>query len=217
MKHESTRTITAYRQALRKWMGFRSPRLIVVFVVVVALLRTALGAPHPGDLLAVMAGVIIWPFLEWGLHRYLLHIRPFRFLGVTVDPEFSRSHRAHHAEPWRPELIVLPPYIHLTLGPLLIAGAWWLAPSPALALSALAGFGLAALNYEWTHFLVHTHIRPKNAYYRGLFRNHRLHHFRNEKYWYGFTVTSVDRLLGTGPDPDSTPRSPDCRDLGVKS
>ena len=35
-----------------------------------------------------------------------------------------------------------------------------------------------------------------------MWRNHRLHHYKNEHYW--FTVTSAgtaDRLLGTYPDP----------------
>ena len=32
-----------------------------------------------------------------------------------------------------------------------------------------------------------------------LWRNHRLHHCKNEHYWFGVTMLSGDRLLGTAP------------------
>lgn len=211
----STRTITSYRHALFAWSQHASPRLIAAFVLLAVGLRAGLGGWQALDAAMLLVGVAAWPFLEWFLHKYLLHVKPREILGRTVDPDFARRHRAHHREPWRPELILLPSYVHFSLGPLLLAAAWWLAPNPALALSALIGYGLAALNYEWTHFMVHTRIQPQNRYYQGLFRAHRMHHFRNENYWYGFTLTSVDRLLGTGPDPEATPRSEHCRDLGV--
>lgn len=213
----TTRSLDAYMPALCAWSRFASPRLLLAFIVLTVSLRGWLGSWHAIDVLAVASGLAVWPFLEWFLHRYTLHIKPFHVFGRRIDPEFARRHRAHHREPWRPELIVLPPYVHLSLAPVLLAGAWWLAPNTALALSGLIGFGIAALNYEWTHFMVHTRISPENRYYQGLFRSHRMHHFRNENYWYGFTLTSVDRLLGTGPDPECTPRSEHCHDLGVES
>lgn len=212
---DSTRAITDYGTALRAWSRFASPRIIALFILSALALRLSLGNWHWADGALMFLGLALWPFLEWFLHKYLLHIKPFRVLGFKVDPGFSRAHRAHHRQPWRPELIVLPPLIPLLQAPALLAFAWWLAPDTALTLSALIGVGIASLNYEWTHFMVHTRIRPKNRYYQGLFRSHRLHHFRNENYWYGFTLTSVDRMLGTGPSPGSTERSEHCHDLGV--
>ena len=41
-----------------------------------------------------------------------------------------------------------------------------------------------------------------------MWRNHRLHHYKNEHYW--FTVTSTataDRLFGTYPDPETVKSS----------
>ena len=58
------------------------------------------------------------------------------------------------------------------------------------------------LGYEWTHYLVHSDYRPRSRWYRSVWRNHRLHHYKNEHYW--FTVTTAgtaDRLFGTYPDP----------------
>lgn len=213
----STRSIHDYATAMRALARYASPRLILAFIVIALALRAYLGGWQWPDAAMMALGFAVFPFLEWLLHKYVLHIKPFELFGRRFDPESARRHRAHHREPWRPELIVLPPAVHLTIGPVLLALAWWAVPNSAWALSGLVGYGLAALNYEWTHFMVHTRIRPRNRYYQRLFRMHRMHHFHNENYWYGFTVTSVDRLLGTGPEPEATPRSPSCRDLGVEA
>jgi sterol desaturase/sphingolipid hydroxylase (fatty acid hydroxylase superfamily) len=68
--------------------------------------------------------------------------------------------------------------------------------------------------YEWVHYLVHSDYRPRSAWFRSVWRNHRLHHYKNEHYW--FTVTSAgtaDRLFGTYPDPASVQTSPTVRAL----
>ena len=99
-----------------------------------------------------------------------------------------------------------------------IVGLWLLvAPGlPAALTGVLVHFALA-LHYEWVHFLVHTRYRPRSARYEKLWRNHRLHHFKNEHYWYGVTMLSGDRLLGTAPDRDAVPTSPTARTLGLET
>ena len=67
--------------------------------------------------------------------------------------------------------------------------------------------------YEWTHFLIHTAYRPRSRYYRSIWRNHRLHHYKNEHYWHGITNTLSDRVLRTLPDQADVPRSPTARTL----
>ena len=68
--------------------------------------------------------------------------------------------------------------------------------------------------YEWTHYLIHSDHRPRTRAYRAVWRNHRLHHYKNEHYW--FTVTTAgtaDRLFGTYPDPETVPTSPTAKNL----
>ena len=72
--------------------------------------------------------------------------------------------------------------------------------------------------YEWTHYLVHTDYKAKHALYRTIWRNHRLHHFKNEHYWYAVTSPGIaDRVLGTYPDPQTVPTSPTARNLFAAS
>lgn len=75
-------------------------------------------------------------------------------------------------------------------------------------------FGLL---YEWCHYLVHTDYKPKKtAVYRVIWRDHRLHHFKNEHYWFGGVTTpgTADRVLRTyPPDPATVPASPTAKNL----
>ena len=83
-------------------------------------------------------------------------------------------------------------------------------PTHAGELTLLVSVYGIMLGYEWTHYLVHSDYRPRSAWYRSVWRNHRLHHYKNEHYW--FTVTSAgtaDRLFGTYPaDPSAVRTSP---------
>ena len=68
--------------------------------------------------------------------------------------------------------------------------------------------------YEWCHFLIHTPYRPRGRYYRSIWRGHRLHHYKNEHYWFGVTSTVGDHLLRTAPDQTDVPKSNTARTLG---
>jgi hypothetical protein len=88
-------------------------------------------------------------------------------------------------------------------------------PAASLALTGLAFYLVMSLRYEWVHFLVHTRYRPQSEYFRRLWRSHRLHHCKNEHYWFGVTMLGGDYLLGTAPDPSDVPISETCRTLGI--
>lgn len=53
--------------------------------------------------------------------------------------------------------------------------------------------------------------RPSRA--RREFRNHRLHHFKNEHFWHGITNTLSDTVLGTNPDQRQVSKSRTARTL----
>ena len=85
-------------------------------------------------------------------------------------------------------------------------------PLSVAVTAALAGYALIAV-YEWTHFLIHTAVRPRSRHFRAIHRAHRLHHFKNEHHWHGITTTMADRLLGTAPDAREVERSSTARSL----
>jgi hypothetical protein len=201
------------RQAVRVFASRPGPRAIAATAALAWMVRGGLGGAGVGEALAIAAVVAWWPLQEWLAHRYLLHLRPRTTRLGTLDPLFARRHRWHHEHPGDVDGTLLPPAVIYAAIPL--AGALFaalLGPRRS-ALGAFAAYSTAALLYEWTHFIVHTRVPARGAYFKALRRNHLLHHFRSEHYWFGFTVPVVDRVLGTAPDAATVPRSRTATDL----
>jgi sterol desaturase/sphingolipid hydroxylase (fatty acid hydroxylase superfamily) len=201
--------------ALRVFARHASPRILAALALGFAVARLAAGDLSPWDLVAGGAVVACWPVQEWLIHVFILHYRPRRIAGRTLDFLVPIKHREHHRDPWRLELVFIPLQVYLGV-PAVLAGVLWLAASSLpRALSVLAVYFALALHYEWIHFLIHTRYPPRRALYRRVWRNHLLHHFKNEHYWFGVTMLGGDRLFGTAADPDRVPTSPTARSLGV--
>lgn len=201
------------REALPIFLRHGSPRILIVATVVAAGIRASLGAPGLGDVLVVAGLLAFWPFQEWLIHVFILHFRPRQIGRWTIDFRVPRKHRAHHRDPWNYEILFIPMQSFLYSLPLV--GLLWYAvtPSPALAWTGILGHVALGLHYEWIHFLIHTRVSPRSRFYRALWRHHRLHHFKNEHYWFGVTRTEADWILRTRPAPDRVALSPTARTL----
>ena len=207
--------VPTLRAAVATFLRQPSGAILAGQTAVLAALRFRRGRPDRRDLALVGAVAAWWPVQEWLAHRHVLHARPRTVAGRTVDLGVARHHRAHHADPWRLDTTFLPLWFLVPAVPL-HALAWSrLAPDRRRAATGMLAFSTATLVYEWTHYLTHTSYRPRRAWFRELQRRHRLHHFRSEAHWYGFTVPFVDDALGTAPDPSTIPLSPTVRTLGV--
>jgi hypothetical protein len=185
--------------------------LLTLSVSAASAARLASGPVGWRDGAVLGALAALRPFAEWGAHRFLLHRRPRRWGRVLVDPLAARAHRAHHADPRARRHLLTPPRVVAEFA----VGAWLLTLllPPAPGGTALVGILAIGLAGEWTHALVHSDYRPRGAWLRRLAKAHRLHHHRNERYWFGLTSTAADHLLGTAPDPGATPVSSTTRTL----
>jgi len=202
-----------WREALPVFLAHGSPRVLLGALAAALAGRIALGEPSPADLVPPAVLLAVWPLQEWLIHVGILHFRPRRLGRFALDFRVPRSHRAHHADPSDLALVFIPIHSFAYSLPLLVGLCVALTPTPRLALTALAAYLALALHYEWVHFLVHTRVWPRTRAYQRLWRNHRLHHFKNERYWFGVTRLGGDRLLGTGPDPRGVATSATARRL----
>jgi sterol desaturase/sphingolipid hydroxylase (fatty acid hydroxylase superfamily) len=200
------------RSLSRAWAVFRrcgSPRVLLIGVVVAVVVRAAaaLSGAVPlttWDLAALAAVGLLVPFVEWIVHRVVLHARPRTVRGIRIDP--GLGHREHHRHPasinrvlLRAVDAVLFQAINAAVAAAVVGVPLALAGRPVLGptLTAVLGAMVALLNYEWSHFLFHTAYRPKSGRYRRLKANHRRHHWRDERAWLGITSNLADRVLGT--------------------
>lgn len=201
--------------AFLNFWKFFSPCALAVGALVFVTARIAVGDFQLLDLAIVAVMLLAWPLVEWTIHVFILHRKPTRVGGRTLDLHLAKKHRAHHREPTDLHDVVIPPrslvLLMITLPPAVLL----LSPDLPRALTFLAFLFVMGLIYEWCHFLIHTNYRPKTRLYRHLWQHHRLHHFKHEEYYFGVSMTAGDRLLGTAPDFNEIPTSQTCRTLGV--
>jgi hypothetical protein len=208
-----SRDVSSLGGARREFLRKGSPWVIGAGVLALLILRAAIGDVTWRDPVAVAAMLAIYPFGEWAIHVYLLHSK--------LNLVSTRSHMEHHADPYDLNLINFGPGEALAI--LLLAAPFSVAVSAALVAPIpgplpvepfvtmlLTAYVLIAM-YEWIHFLIHTAHRPRSRWYKRIWRNHRLHHFKNEHYWHGITNTISDTVLRTNPDQSTVERSPTAR------
>jgi sterol desaturase/sphingolipid hydroxylase (fatty acid hydroxylase superfamily) len=211
------------RDCFRAFLRFQSPRIVAAFLVAILVARFAVGDWSWYDAAAAAMLIALQPFTEWVIHVTLLHSKPRKLGPLTLDLPTARAHRWHHREPKVLEAVLIPGW--MIAGFLLpVLAVMWLLSWPwalaggdhlALWLTLMAVSSVLVGVYEWSHFIIHTPYRPKSRYYRRIWRSHRLHHFKNEHYWFGVSSDAADQVLGTSPDHRSVPKSETVKTLGV--
>ncbi len=138
-----------------------------------------------GVALTVAAGLLLFSFIEYAVHRWLFH-------GHTGP--FARGHARHHARPLGHDALpfFLPPLFWCALAWLLARA---LAPAYALLLAGVMAAGYAA--YGISHVLVHV-AHFKSTWLQRWVALHEVHH-RHPKTNFGVTTGLLwDVVLHTG-------------------
>lgn len=140
--------------------------------------------------LFLLAGMALWTFAEYALHRWVMH--EMRGKGLP-----SREHLLHHADPYG-----LTGKPGLSWAAMILAGlalwaplGWWLAGHPVGA-SLGAGWIVGYAVYERLHDGAHAHA-PRNAYGAWLRRHHFFHHLGHPLKNHGVTTPVWDMVFGT--------------------
>ncbi len=199
-----------------------SAHVLLPVVAILVGLRLVIGEWGRGDVAVALAVVLLTGFVEWFIHLFVLHAAADAWTSRRLGT--GSGHRQHHLDPPDLTWLLLPPRDAAIF--VVVLGAWsaaWAVPlawaiggnvaASTVTALALAAIGLA--HYEWTHLLAHAAYRPTSRYYARLARNHRWHHYRNERYWLGVTSNLGDRVLRTLPaDRGAVPLSDTARTLG---
>jgi len=211
------RTSQPLGEAARAFWRAPSPWLVGGFLVAAVVGRVLAGPGSWWEVLVPAGLLAAFPLVEWVVHVLVLHWRPRDLGPLHVDSLLARKHRAHHADPRDLPLVFIPTPVLAWLLPAHVVLAWLVMPTTTSALTLLVSVYGIKLGYEWTHYLVHSDYRPRSRWFRHVWRNHRLHHYKNEHYWFGVaTAGTADRLLGTYPAAAAVATSPTVRDLHAR-
>ena len=166
--------------------------LIVVSVWLVVSFAPSAGPP----LLAALVIVLVYPLVEYLMHRHVLHSR-FLYRHRATAALWKRIHYDHHQNP--SDLAVLFGALYTTLPTIFVVATpiGWLIGGPAGAATAFAtALALFAL-YEFCHCVQHLPFTPRYEWLRMLKKHHLAHHFHSEQGNFGITSFLWDRAFGT--------------------
>ncbi len=144
------------------------------------------------SLILGIAGLFVWTFVEYFLHRHLFHLK-----GEKPWQQRLRFliHGLHHDDPEDPTRLVMPPVAAIVLASLLYGffriflGPVWIDPF-------FSCFLIGYLCYDYIHYAVH-HFRPRTPIGKFLKQSHMLHHFVNHESRWGVSSPLWDIVFGT--------------------
>ncbi|MET6997026.1 sterol desaturase family protein [Chitinophaga defluvii] len=141
--------------------------------------------------LTYFGAVFFWSFFEYIAHRYIFHLvsdKPFwQKVGYTM-------HGNHHHYPRDKQRLFMPPVPSLIISGGLFTIFYCLMRGNAFVF--FPGFISGYLAYASMHYAIHAWA-PPFKWMKPLWRNHHLHHYKDEELGFGVSSTLWDMVFGT--------------------
>lgn len=146
----------------------------------------------PGRIMfTFLAGIFFWTFFEYIAHRFIFH--------WITDSEWGKKftytlHGNHHHFPRDKQRLFMPPLPSLIFSGIILGIMYLVMGTNSLMF--FPGFLLGYLIYGSMHYAIHA-WNPPFKWMKPLWRNHHLHHYKNEQCGFGVSSTLWDHVFGT--------------------
>jgi sterol desaturase/sphingolipid hydroxylase (fatty acid hydroxylase superfamily) len=195
--------IRLFQSGFLEFFTHISPVTIVVIWLPVVIYLLASAVVSAGGFptyipLGFLAGLFVWTFAEYTLHRFLFHYQPS---SPRMERVFFMFHGIHHAQPQVKTRLVMPlpvsvPGFFIFYGlfylvlAVLLGAPHWVAP-------LTSGFMIGYLAYDLTHYATH-HFPMRSRLAKYLKRHHMQHHYKSPDARFGVSSPFWDWVFGTG-------------------
>ena len=148
----------------------------------------------PELLISYLAGLIMFTFVEYMMHRYVFHMALTTSIRKKTQYLF---HGVHHEYPRDKDRLAMPPLASIALALIifglmnLVLGRW----SYGFVAGFLNGYAL----YLFVHYIVHAWKMPQNKL-KTLWLFHNIHHYQDETVAFGVSSPFWDYVFGTLPN-----------------
>lgn len=142
--------------------------------------------------LLFIAGIIIWTFTEYTLHRFVFHYEPSSNWGKKIH---FIIHGVHHAYPKDSKRLVMPPAVSIPLA-VIFYTIYENILGPKYVTIFYVGFLIGYLIYDMTHYAVH-HLTIHNKFFLFIKNHHMKHHYKDATRGFGVSQPAWDYILGT--------------------
>ena len=138
-----------------------------------------------------IAGMLFWSLFEYLMHRFVFH--------MVAESERARKfiyvlHGNHHEYPRDKERLFMPPIPSLIIASIIFFAMFFVLGNYVFVF--FPGFMLGYLMYGTMHYAIHA-WNPPMKWMKPLWRNHHLHHYKNEEQGFGVSSTLWDHVFGT--------------------
>jgi len=141
--------------------------------------------------LLFIGGGLFWTFFEYIMHRWVFHM-------VAESPRATRivyvMHGNHHHFPRDKERLFMPPVPSLIIASAIFGLMFLIMGNNVFVF--FPGFMLGYLMYGTMHYAIHA-WNPPFKWMKPLWRNHHLHHYKDEGKGFGVSTTIWDHVFGT--------------------
>lgn len=141
--------------------------------------------------LLFIAGMFVWSLTEYILHRFAFHYHAETERGKKIH---YILHGNHHEYPRDKERLFMPAAPSLIIASLFFIIFYLMLGKNAFPL--FPGFMLGYLIYGSMHYAIHA-WNPPFKWMKGLWRNHHLHHYKQDDRGFGVSSTLWDHVFGT--------------------
>lgn len=142
-------------------------------------------------LLTFLGGMFFWSLFEYVAHRFIFH-------WVSDNPGIQKFayvlHGNHHHYPRDKQRLFMPPVPSLIISSALFGLMYFIIGQNAFMF--FPGFMFGYLVYGSMHYAIHA-WNPPFKWMKPLWRNHHLHHYKNEHNGFGVSSTIWDHVFGT--------------------
>jgi sterol desaturase/sphingolipid hydroxylase (fatty acid hydroxylase superfamily) len=141
--------------------------------------------------LTFFGGMFFWTFFEYIAHRFIFH-------WISDNPRIQKFtfilHGNHHMYPRDKQRLLMPPVPSLIIASL-IFGLMYLVMGNN-TFTFFPGFIIGYLIYGTMHYAIHA-WNPPFKWMKPLWRNHHLHHYKDDHHGFGVSSTLWDHVFGT--------------------
>jgi sterol desaturase/sphingolipid hydroxylase (fatty acid hydroxylase superfamily) len=145
---------------------------------------------------AFFAGIFFWTLFEYMIHRFAFH---FLAKSEKAKRVVYIIHGNHHEYPRDRERLFMPPVPSLLLALVVFSSMYFIANLAGLHQQVFAffpGFLVGYLLYGSMHYAIHA-FNPPFKWMKPLWRNHHLHHYKEDKRGFGVSSTLWDHVFAT--------------------
>jgi sterol desaturase/sphingolipid hydroxylase (fatty acid hydroxylase superfamily) len=136
-------------------------------------------------------GVIAFTWVEYMVHRYVFHLKPYTELRAKLQ---YTMHGVHHEFPKDKDRLAMPPLLSITIATILLL--LFKVIMGDFVFAFLPGFLVGYASYLSVHYMVHAYAPPKN-FFKALWINHSVHHYKDGEVVFGVSSPLWDYIYGT--------------------